>query len=139
MPIVTAISIEGLIILGTWPIPFLLGGVIGWVLRGCLRHKDSEPDSTATTLSRSVRERVPETEDSEPESTATTMSPTTWWMTSETRGRCLHMRPDCSTLSNSKTLIKLEFEGAKPTAILKNGKELSRCTVCEERPRRKCL
>ena len=64
MPIVTAISTEGLIILGTWPIPFLLGGLIGWVLRGCLRHKDSEPESTTT--SRNVRERVPETEDSEP-------------------------------------------------------------------------
>ena len=57
MPIVTAISIEGLIILGTWPIPFLLGGVVGWVLRGCLAVREA------------VRERVPENDDSEPEST----------------------------------------------------------------------
>ena len=62
MAIVSAISIEVLIILGTWPIPFLLGGVIGWVLRGCLAVREAVPAIEA------------ESDDSEPESTTMTVS-----------------------------------------------------------------
>ena len=102
MAIVSAISIEVLIILGTWPIPFLLGGVIGWVLRDCLAVREAVPAIEA------------ESDDSEPESTLSvkvSRKATTWWVTSEGRGRCLHVRPDCSTLNSTRSLTKFGFEG----------------------------
>ena len=128
MAVASAISIEVLVILGTWPIPFLLGGVIGWTLRGCLAVREAGSEGGRLE---------PESDESEAESTEVSRKATTWWVTSEGRGRCLHVRPDCSTLSQTRGLTKFEFEGAKPTAILKNGKELSPCSVCEERPRRR--
>ena len=74
------------------------GGVIGWILRGCLAMREA------------VLAIEAESDDSEPERTVpvkeVSRKATTWWVTSEGRGRCLHVRPDCSTLNSTRSLTQ---------------------------------